>query len=293
MELRATALPLRLIARKLLELRAAADLTRDRASQRAEISSQTLWRLENGLVTQPKKMVIRVLCDVYNASDEDRRILLWLVEESRKTGWWQSYSDALYDNKDLFIELEQAACHVTSFKLALLPGMVQTPDYRRALARNHVPALTDNEIDQHLELLAKRQERLEESPDCFSLDVLLSESALRHPIGGAAVMAAQARHLLELSHRPNVSIRIIPLTAGDSFGLEVDSFVFLDFPEHPNPALTEPPVVYIEGYTGALYLDKPDEIEQYRIARSHLESVALGTDESRVLLVAIAEEYEA
>ncbi|MFF3568262.1 helix-turn-helix domain-containing protein [Nocardia jiangxiensis] len=288
-----TTLPRRLLARRLLELREQAKLTRDKAAKLAEMSSQTLWRLENGQVAQVKKMVIRALCNAYNASDEDQRALLWLAEEARKTGWWQSYGDAIFGNVDLFIGLEQAARRVTSFQLTLLPGLVQTAEYRRAVARINIPPLTDEEIDRHVELLTKRQERLEESRERFSLYVTLSEAAVRHPIGGRAIMAAQLRHLVRLTHRSNVSIRIVPLTVGCFLGLDVGPFVLLEFPEHVNPALTEPPVVYIEGYTGALYLDKPDEIEQYRTALSAIESAALNQSESRALLMKIAEEYEA
>ncbi|MBB5917465.1 transcriptional regulator with XRE-family HTH domain [Nocardia transvalensis] len=288
-----TTLPRRLLARRLLALREAAKLTRDKAAKLAEISSQTLWRLENGQVANVKKMVVRALCDVYSASDNDREALLWLTEEARKTGWWQSYSDAMFDNKDLFVVLEQSARRVTSFQLTLLPGLVQTADYRRAMAQTYEPPLNDEEIDRRIELLTKRQARHEEASDSFVLEVLLSEAALHHRIGGAAVMADQVRNLVKLSKRGNVSIRIVPLAVGGHLGLQVGSFVLLEFPKHPNPALTEPPVVYVEGYTGALYLDKPDEIEQYRTALSAIDRAALNQSESRALLVKIAEEYEA
>lgn len=288
-----TTLPRRLLARRLVELRQDAKLTRDKAAQLAEMSSQTLWRLENGQVSQIKKMVIRALCDTYQAVDEDRRALLWLADEARKTGWWQSYRDAIFTNVDLLIGLEQAAKRVTSFQLTLLPGLLQTADYRRAVTRANVPPLTDEEIDRHIELLTKRQERLGENRQQFTFRAILSEATLRHHIGGNAVMATQLRHILRLSQLSNVSIRIIPLAGGAHLGLDAGQFVLLEFPEHVNPALTEPPVVYVEGYTGALYLDKSDEIEQYRTALSAIERAALNQSESRVLLMKIAEEYEA
>jgi hypothetical protein len=256
------------------------------------MSSQTLWRLENGQIAQVKKMVIRALCDTYNAGEEDRQALLWLADEARKTGWWQSYGDAMFDNKDLYVALEQAALRITSFQLTLLPGIVQTADYRRTIARTYVPELSIEEIDRHVELLIKRQARHLESSDRFILEVVLGEAVLRNHIGGAAVMAAQLRELVRLSKRGNVMIRIVPLTTGDYLGLQVGSFVLLEFPKHLNPTLTEPPVVYVESYTGALYLDKPEEIEQYRRALSLIESAALNQVESRALLVRIAEEYE-
>lgn len=287
-----TTLPRRLLARRLVALRNAAGLTRDKAAELAELSSQTLWRMEYGQVTHVKKMVIRVLADVYRASDEDRETLLWLAEEARKTGWWQSYSDAMFANVDLFISLEQAARRITSFQLTLLPGLLQTAEYRRAIGRTRRPAFDEEEIDRHIELLTKRQERLQEPRKKFTLDVTLSEAVLRQHVGGPAVMAAQLQHLAEVAELPNVSIRIVPMTACYS-GLDVGPFVLLEFPRHPNPALTEPPVVYIEGYTGALYLDKPEEIDQYRTAVSTIESAALDQAESTVWLNRIAEEYRA
>ncbi|MBF6170724.1 helix-turn-helix domain-containing protein [Nocardia blacklockiae] len=288
-----TTLPRRLLARRLVTLRTRARLTRDKAAKMAEMSSQTLWRLENGQVSYVKKMVIRALCDAYGASEDDVRALLWLAEEARKTGWWQSYSDAIFANVDLFIGLEQAARQVTSFQLTLLPGMVQTADYRRAMAQISVPPLAETDTVRHVELLGKRQERLTESREQFNLRVLLSEAVLRHIVGGRDVMAAQLRHLIEISHRPNISLRIVPFSVGAHSGLEAGPFVLLEFPEHVNPALSEPPVVYVEGYTGALYLDKAEEIEQYRAALSAIESVAFDESASRALLARIAEEYEA
>lgn len=93
--------------------------------------------------------------------------------------------------------------------------------------------------------------------------------------------------------KPSTYIRIVPLSLGGFLGLEVGSFVLLEFPQHPNPSLTEPPVVYVDGYTGSLYLDKPEEIEQYRAAVSRIQNVALNVTESRTLLLAVAEEYGA
>ncbi|PSR59877.1 MULTISPECIES: helix-turn-helix domain-containing protein [Nocardia] len=288
-----TTLPRRLLARRLVELRETAKLTRDKAAQLSEISTHTLWRLETGQGSQIKKIIIRALCDVYEATEDDRTALLWLAEQSRKEGWWQSYSEEIVNYVGLFIGLEQSARRITSFQLTLLPGLVQTAEYRRAIALAFDPGVTDEEIERHVELLTKRQRRLEDSTDDFTLDVMLSEAALRHHIGGRAVMADQVSHLIDLANRPNVSISLVPLTTGGYLGLQAGSFVLLEFPHHPNPALTEPPVAYVEGYTGALYLDKSDEIEQYRAAVSSIRNAALSATESRALLQAVLEEYRA
>lgn len=288
-----TSLPRRLLARRLRLLRETSGLTRDRAARLGEMSSQTLWRLEKGQVAIIKRSVLRQLCDVYGVDEELRHELYWLAEESRKTGWWQSDGNAILGYNHLFIELEQYAERVTSFQLTLLPGLVQTPDYRRAMERAYRPALTLEEVDRNLALLAKRQKRLSEPLNSFRFDAFISEGALRHRIGDEGLMGRQTRHLLHLSGYAGVSVRIIPMDTVAWLGLQSGPFVLLEFPEQVNSALTEPPVVYVEGYTGALYLDKDIEIECYRIALADIERVALSELESRSLLEAIAEEYEA
>ena len=293
MTIEATTVPRRLLARRLVELRESTGLTRDAAAELAEIGRQTLWRLENGRTSEVKKPTIRALCRVYEVEDEDLSNLLWLADESRKEGWWQAYSDAILPNSDLFISLEQSASRIISFQLTLIPGLAQTADYRRAMALDYRPKLDCEQIDQHVELLIKRQECLNDSATPKALDIRISEATLRHRIGGPSVMQAQARHLYELSMRPNVSVRIIPLSHEGYLGLQINSFVMLEFPRHLNPMLTQTPVVYIENYAGALYLDKPIEIEKYRHALSDIEAAALDEPRSRELLLTIESEYAA
>lgn len=301
MQIESTTLPRRLLGRRLIELREAANLKSDEAAKLAEIGRQTLWRLENGRTSEVKRPIIRALCRVYEVSDENQDGLLWLADECRKEEWWQPYRDAIL-HADLFMSLEQAASQVNSFQLTLIPGLAQTADYRRSKARYYKPGtgraavivgnLQNNE-DRQVEMLSKRQARLTDSSNPLTLHIWLGEAALRYRIGGSAVMADQVRHLYELSKLPNISVRVIPFTSGGHFGLELDSFVLLDFPQHLNPALTQPPVVYIEGHAGSLYLDKPSETEVYRKALSDLAAVALDEPQSRALLQKIEEEHRA
>ncbi|MFI7195392.1 helix-turn-helix domain-containing protein [Nocardia nova] len=287
-----TTLPRRLLGRRLVELREAAKLKSDEAAKLAEIGRQTLWRLENGRTSEVKRPIIRALCRVYEVDEEGLESLLWLADECRKDGWWQSYSDAIR-YADLFLGMEQAAARISSFQLTLLPGLVQTTDYRRAKAKFYRPALSEDEVKRHIELHIKRQKRLADSKNPLTLDVWLSEAVLHHRIGGAATMAAQVRHLHELSILPNVHIRIVPLTVEGYLGLETGPFVVLEFPRHLNPSLTQPPVVYVEGYAGTLYLDKPMEIDLYREALSAIEAAALDEPQSRELLQRIESEHRA
>lgn len=281
-----TTLPRRVLGRRLREMREHNKLSRAKAAQQCEMGSQTLWRLESGRSSEVKKMVINALCDLYRADDNDRKELLWLAKESRKDGWWQSYTDAIVPEFELFVGLEHAARRVFSCKSALLPGLLQTPDYRRAVweIQGH-PVRIDRDID----LITKRQEHLSDTEN-FSLDVVFNESVLRQNIGGKEVMVPQLKKILEVSELPNVSLQVISNEEPIHVGILTNDFVYLEFPDHLNPALTEPPVVYVECFTGALYLDKEDEIERYRSAGLTLRRVAMDEHDSRRLIKAILKE---
>ena len=104
-------------------------------------------------------------------------------------------------------------------------------------------------------------------------------------------MAEQLDHLAGLCGLPNVSMRVVPLGAPDHLGLNAKDFLFLMFPDHMNPVFTEPPVVYVEGFTGALYLDKPSEIVRYQAARQSILHVALDERDTHRLIEATAREH--
>jgi hypothetical protein len=256
------------------------------------MGSQTLWRLESGRSSEVKKMVINALCDLYQASDEERSVLVWLAQESRKDGWWQSYKNEMVPDFEMFVGLEQAAARLISWQSTLLPGLLQTANYRRAVGETFNAQPRSIDIEREVGLVTQRQARLQDA-EKFDLAVMLSEAALRYWIGSKQIMAEQLRHLAEIGKLPNVSIRVVPFPAGNHLGLSSKDFVLLEFPVHPNPALNESPVVYVEGFTGALYLDKPDEVEQYRAAWATIGAVALSEHGTRQLVLAIAKEYEA
>jgi len=137
----------------------------------------------------------------------------------------------------------------------------------------------------------KRQERLTSPDSPITLNVLIDESVLRRMTGSTEVMAAQMRHLIDIGQLPNVTIRVVPSTVGTYRGLMVGSFVLMEFPPHPKADLTMPPVVYVQGLTGDLYLEKPVELDQYRGACADIERLALNEDASRSLVLDIAKEY--
>jgi hypothetical protein len=181
---------------------------------------------------------------------------------------------------------------MTTFQLTLLPGLLQTAAYRRWIMETTAPGISAEEAERHFELIGRRQRRLVEDPD-FSLEALISESALRHQVGGREVMGDGANHLVDIGNLPNVSIRVIPFGAGPHRGLVVQSFTLFDFPALHAGRSAEPSVAFVEGFTGALFLENDSVIERYESAVADLRAVALSEDDTRRLVQEIAEEYGA
>jgi transcriptional regulator with XRE-family HTH domain len=284
-------LPRRLLGRKLLEMREAAKLSRADVGKAIHMGANSLWRYESGAIGLMKPMVINELCRLYGTSDEVRAILLELAEEARKPSWWYSYGDAIPSDFEVFVGLEQSASSMTTYQPTLLPGMLQTPGYRRAMILTANPQLPPEEVDRLIDLMAKRQARLEESADTFMLRVVLDEAAIRRVgIGAPSVMTEQLEHLVTVSKRPNVSIRIVPLGANSYIGLQTGPFVLLEFPPRKLEWMHEPPLIYVECFTGDLYLGNQTDVDKYRYAYAAIEKAALSEAQSRALCLKIAKE---
>ncbi|MFI7664296.1 helix-turn-helix domain-containing protein [Nocardia sp. NPDC049526] len=283
-------LPRRILARLLRDRREKAGIGVEAARKAIGVSKQTFWRMETGQPTRINPLFIIHLAQMYGVGDETADVLLGLTEESQAKGWWHAYGDAIPKHFDLYVGLEDAAKRFSSYHTTLIPGLLQTPEYRRELHWTEFPGMPSDEVERRIELHRRRQERLHSKAKPLEMRVLLDESVLRRVQGSPEVMSAQLTHLVEASRLPNVSVRVVPLSAGRHKGVFTGSFVLLEFPRHPTAKLTEPPVVYIQGFTGALYLEKTDEVDEYRDAYAGIQRVALDEDASRGLIQQIAEE---
>ncbi|MGW0003603.1 helix-turn-helix domain-containing protein [Nocardia grenadensis] len=291
-------LPRRALGRRLRELRFESKKSQLAAGLAIEVSKQGIGRLEEGQPVRISTAQFRDLLEFYGADDEVTDEVLGLVQEVKvakgdpSRGWWRTYADVVNPHFDHFMSLEQACSRMTAFQLTLLPGLVQTAEYRRWLVRTADPEMPAVDVDRRLELMERRQRRLVADQQ-FTIDVLLSEAALRHQVGGRHVMAGQAQHLVDLGRMPNVSIRVIPFDVGGHCGLIVQSFTLFEFPSLRTARAPEPPVVFVEGFTGALFLEEDSAIERHRQALADLHAVALSADNSRRLIQEIAEEFGA
>ncbi|WP_280402433.1 helix-turn-helix domain-containing protein [Nocardia carnea] len=291
-------LPRRALGRRLRELRFESKKSQLAAGLAIEVSKQGIGRLEEGQPVRISTAQFRDLLDFYGADDEVRDEVLGLLQEVKAAkgdpsrGWWRAYSDVVNPHFDHFMSLEQACSRMTAFQLTLLPGLLQTAEYRRWLVLTENPGISQVDIDRRLELMARRQRRITDSRG-FAVDVLLSEAVLRHQVGGRQVMEGQIRRLVDLGRLPNVSIRMIPFGVGGHPGLIVQSFTLFEFPALREGRAPEPPVVFVEGFTGALFMEDPSSIERHKQASVDLHGVALSADDSERLMQEIAEEYAA
>ncbi|MFR9767370.1 helix-turn-helix domain-containing protein [Nocardia sp. SC052] len=286
-----SSLPRRMLGRQLRELRIESGVSAEYARDAIGVGKQTLWRMETGQPVRLNPLFIERLCRVYGASEDVTDMLLGLTEEASRTGWWHAYGDAIPAHFDLFVGLEAAAKQIFSYQTTLLPGLLQTAEYRRAMTWAEAPSMPTAEVERRIEMFLLRRARLTAAENPLRFEAVIDEGMLHRAIGGPAVMADQLGHLEKVGQIPNISVRIIPLNAEAYPGLAVGSFVLLDFPRHPTAHLTEPSVVYVQGHTGALYLEKSDEVRQYEQARVDLQRSALDESRSRDLIRKIAKEY--
>ncbi|MBF6182133.1 DUF5753 domain-containing protein [Nocardia otitidiscaviarum] len=256
-------------------------------------------RLEKGEATKLTTPQIENLLDLYAppSGDRTRALRLWAeIREHEKLarlqgnskGFWQPYADQVAPHFPHYLQLEADADHVTTHQLALVPGLLQTSDYRRALARIEEPDLPGADTERRVELATRRQAKLNEPG--FTLEVFLSEAVLWNQPGGKPVMREQLEWLLMAGQRDNISIRGIPFGTGSHKGLTIQSFTLLAFPNAPDGPV-EPPVVYLEGALGALYHTRADVIDLYRTAIADLDAVALDENGTRDMVSRVAKEF--
>jgi transcriptional regulator with XRE-family HTH domain len=282
--------PRRQLGRYLRDLRGQARLTVRAAAEALEWSEAKIWRIETGQ-TSMRSLDVEQMCRIYGAPADATEGLMALAKETKAKGWWLSYSDVINEGFDVYIGLEEAAAHLLWYEAELVPGLLQTAEYARTLIRADNPGLDDDEVERRVQLRIARQSLITRVTAAPELRVVLNESILRRPVGGYDVIRAQLRRLVEVSDLPNVALKVLPFDVGMHAGIMSGPFVVLEFPASGNGRASEPPTVYVDGFTGALFLDKPGEINRYRAAFGDIWAAAVDEAASRNLIVKAAEEF--
>lgn len=270
---------------QLRRLREANAISREAAGEAIRASHAKISRLELGR-TGYKERDVADLLTLYNVTDEaDRTDFLTLARQASAPGWWHQYSDVLPSWFETHLGLEEAASVIRTYENQFVPGLLQTPEYARAVTRLGHPQAPAGEIERRVGLRIARQ-RLLSRPDAPKLWAVLDEASLRRPLGGPQVMRTQIEHLLKMSELPNLTLQIAPFSIG-GVAAAGGPVTILRFRE---PDL--PDVVYLEQLTSALYLDKREDVDNYLSVMDRLCAEADPPSATPAFLRRILEELD-
>lgn len=290
---RGPVVPRRRLGAELRALRDEAGLTIEEVAKGLECSVSKISRLETGQGI-PYRRDVRDLLDRYGITDQARRdrLMRW-VRDGNRQGWWDDFSDVatpdsgddplLRHNLSRYVALEQDASEVRSFETVVLHGLVQTEDYAHALL-NTLSTADQEAAHRLVELRMRRQRRLYADEDPLKLYMVIDEAVLHRPVGGAKVMRGQLARLLADSRRPNIALRVLPFSIGAHRSV-AGSFEVLAFADADDKDL-----VYIEGHTGDLYLEKEHDVQVYEEIFDVLVAQCLTADQSAALIVDVMKE---
>jgi transcriptional regulator with XRE-family HTH domain len=256
----------RRLGTELKRCREAAGLTQENVSRQFEWHAAKVTRIETARVAVTPRDV-KDLLTLYGVQDpEYREALMALARLSRERTWWTDYRDIMRPGN--FVGLEAEASSMRAWEPVLLPGLLQTEAYMRALIRTGRPSDSPEHIDRRVSLRLTRQGRLT-SANPLSLSAIVDESVIRRVIGGRDIMDEQLRHLIDVAQLPNVTMQILPFDAGEHPFLG-GSAALLEFRE-----TTHLDVVYLEGLAGDYYEEQPLEVARYRDELERLSAKAL------------------
>jgi transcriptional regulator with XRE-family HTH domain len=245
-------------------------------------SESKIYKIEAGDVSISRGDLLLMLSEYKIPEDDPRRATSFdLQSQGRQRGWWAKYG-TIPANYSMYVGLEAAATEIRAFELAIVPGLLQTADYARAITAAAFPEQPD-EVERRVELRIARQACLTEEPR-VRFWAIVDEAVIHRRTGGDAVMRAQLRHLVEVSRRPNVTIQVLPFSQGWHPGT-TGSFSILEFPDGVHS-----PVAYIESPAGEMYLEREEEVRRASLTYTHLQTVALSAGKSRDLMAALARQ---
>jgi len=265
---------------QLKHLRETAKITQQQIADVLGCSESKIYKIEAGDVGTNRGDLL-VMLDRYQVADDDPRrdTAFDLQRQGKQRGWWAKYGN-LPSNYSMYVGLESAATEVKDFELAVIPGLLQTEDYAKAITTAAFPDQPE-EAQRRVQLRMARQACLTEDPP-LQFWGIVDEAVLHRRTGSEQIMHAQLRHLITMSNQPNITIQVLPYSEGSHPGT-TGSFSILDFPDGVHS-----PVAYIISQAGDVYLERDDDMRRCTLTYTHLQTAALSASKSRDLIAAIA-----
>ncbi|MFD5121495.1 helix-turn-helix domain-containing protein [Streptomyces sp. NPDC058385] len=273
----------RRLGAELRALRARAGLTSGETARLVGWHQSKVSRIETGR-SGVKASDVRLLLDAFEVADPGLRdLLVALAGSGGDDGrhWWHAYRELLPPAYRDFISLESQACRVRTVETSVVPGLLQTPDYARAVTRAALGGLPDGQVDALVEVRIARQDVLR-SASPLRLSAVLDEAVLRRSVGGPRVMAEQLSHLVAVAKLPHVRLQVLPFAAGEHVGL-TGPFVVFSFPN-----TSDLDVVVLDHLTSSLYLERKEDLKAYTDAFDTLRIHALSPGDSLEFIAGIA-----
>ncbi|GGL35257.1 helix-turn-helix domain-containing protein [Nocardia jinanensis] len=281
-----TTLPRRQLGRALRDARHAQGATLEQVARDTEFSRATLSRIELGQYERIKVREVEYLCRHYGLSADRTTYLAGLASQANTKVWWQGYQHLLVPGYSTYLALESSATEFHFFQPLVVPGLLQTADYVRTLQRLFAPDAPSEEIEKHVELREQRRRRVTQRHSRARVEFLIHESALHSVVGSNRIMAAQCHHIVDMSTRDNVVVRVLPFAVGVPAGSVVTPFIIIDFPDN------EPSVVYAEAAIGSMTFDDTEDVNNFRVLFDKLRNAALEEQHSRDRIRKIAGRFQ-
>ncbi|MDX3840051.1 DUF5753 domain-containing protein [Streptomyces europaeiscabiei] len=275
----------RRLARRLRELRSAAEMTHADIAKVLGSAESKVGRIENAQsgIRLPD---LRAWMDATNVTDPaERAEIEELSREAKKKGWWSRYTNAVDSAYAAYVAVEWDAAELYNVETNLIPGLLQTPDYTKALIELQAPDATKEHVETQINVRSERRKVLtRDNP--LQLWVIIAESVLHHRVGSHEVMKAQLEALVEDSRRSNVQLQVLPQDDPMNACL-FGPFVIMSF-----PASSETDIIYAESPTSTLYYEEPDDVDTYTTLFRRLNMAAANVSNSRALILDAIKEME-
>jgi transcriptional regulator with XRE-family HTH domain len=269
----------RQVAAELRTLREQAGLSGAEVAKLMGMSPSKISRIETGNSGLQIEDVAALL-GLYQVPAATRDELLDLVRRAEERGWW-TRQPGLPKLWRTLIDFEAKATRIQNYEALVVPGLLQTAEYTRAVIQGIAPTVSATELDSLVAARMARQALLTRAsaPQFFAV---VDEGALRRPIGEPGVMHRQLHHLLVVAEQPHVTLRVVPLAAGTHAGLR-GPFMILEFDE-------EPALVYLENHGTVMFLEEEADLSSYRVALGNILQVALAPAATIELITQVAAE---